>query len=137
MKYYEDYYLGLDIGTNSVGWAVTDPQYNICKFNQKSMWESVYLNRLIQPLIVEWRGQTEEDFREEFKELTYFKIYLKKKFAKLTQHFLSGSMKADYILRTRVKRLHIDIQLFIMPGVLGYWVLWTVSNDFPSQKRVN
>ena len=38
MKYYEDYYLGLDIGTNSVGWAVTDPQYNICKFNQKSMW---------------------------------------------------------------------------------------------------
>lgn len=38
MKHYEDYYLGLDIGTNSVGWAVTDPRYNLCKFNQKSMW---------------------------------------------------------------------------------------------------
>ena len=38
MKNYEKYYLGLDIGTNSVGWAVTDPQYNICKFNQKAMW---------------------------------------------------------------------------------------------------
>ena len=32
------YYIGVDVGTNSVGWAVTNPQYNICKFNQKSMW---------------------------------------------------------------------------------------------------
>ena len=27
----EEYYLGLDIGTNSVGYAVTDPQYKILK----------------------------------------------------------------------------------------------------------
>ena len=26
------YYLGLDIGTNSVGWAVTDENYNLCKY---------------------------------------------------------------------------------------------------------
>ena len=32
------YYLGLDIGTNSVGWAVTDEQYNLCRFNRKNMW---------------------------------------------------------------------------------------------------
>ena len=32
------YYVGLDIGTNSVGWAVTDPQYNIPKYNGKRMW---------------------------------------------------------------------------------------------------
>lgn len=30
-----DYYLGLDIGTNSVGWAVTDENYNILKANNK------------------------------------------------------------------------------------------------------
>lgn len=34
----KDYYVGLDIGTNSVGWAVTDEAYNICKFKKKSMW---------------------------------------------------------------------------------------------------
>lgn len=34
----EDYYLGLDIGTDSVGWAVTDSKYNILKFNGKAMW---------------------------------------------------------------------------------------------------
>ncbi len=32
------YYLGLDIGTSSVGWAVTDTDYNILKFNKKHMW---------------------------------------------------------------------------------------------------
>lgn len=29
------YYLGFDIGTNSVGWAVTDENYNLCKFKKK------------------------------------------------------------------------------------------------------
>lgn len=31
----QDYYLGLDIGTESVGYAVTDENYNILKFNGK------------------------------------------------------------------------------------------------------
>ena len=34
----DDYLVGLDIGTNSVGWAVTDEQYNLCKFKEQSMW---------------------------------------------------------------------------------------------------
>lgn len=34
----QKYYLGLDIGTNSVGWAVTDENYNLCKFGGKRMW---------------------------------------------------------------------------------------------------
>ena len=38
MKNQKDYYLGLDIGTSSVGWAVTDESYNILKFNSKKMW---------------------------------------------------------------------------------------------------
>lgn len=33
-----DYYLGLDIGTDSVGWAVTDPEYHILRRKGKSMW---------------------------------------------------------------------------------------------------
>ena len=33
-----NYYLGLDVGTSSVGWAVTDTDYNILKFRGKSMW---------------------------------------------------------------------------------------------------
>lgn len=36
----QDYYLGLDIGTESVGYAVTDENYDILKFNGKNMWGS-------------------------------------------------------------------------------------------------
>ena len=33
-----DYYLGLDVGTSSVGWAVTDAQYHLQKYKGKTMW---------------------------------------------------------------------------------------------------
>lgn len=36
-KQFDNYYLGLDMGTNSVGWAVTDNQYRVLKFNGKRM----------------------------------------------------------------------------------------------------
>lgn len=35
---YSDYFIGIDAGTDSVGWAVTDEQYNILKFGKKAMW---------------------------------------------------------------------------------------------------
>ena len=38
MKKFEEYYIGLDMGTGSVGWAVTDPEYNILKKNGKALW---------------------------------------------------------------------------------------------------
>lgn len=34
----KEYFLGLDIGTNSVGYAVTDPEYNLLKFKGEPMW---------------------------------------------------------------------------------------------------
>lgn len=40
IKNKRDYYLGLDLGTSSVGWAVTDEEYNILRFNKKDMWGS-------------------------------------------------------------------------------------------------
>ena len=36
----EDYFLGFDIGTGSVGWAVTDMNYNLLKINRKYAWGS-------------------------------------------------------------------------------------------------
>ena len=34
----EKYYIGLDIGTDSVGWAVTDPEYNLLRAKGKDLW---------------------------------------------------------------------------------------------------
>ena len=33
-----EYYLGLDLGTSSVGWAVTDANYNLIKAKGKDLW---------------------------------------------------------------------------------------------------
>ena len=33
-----NYYLGLDMGTSSVGWAVTDMKYNLLKVKGKDLW---------------------------------------------------------------------------------------------------
>lgn len=38
MKRENNYYLGLDIGTDSVGYAVTDKQYGLLKFNGRPAW---------------------------------------------------------------------------------------------------
>lgn len=32
------YYLGLDVGSASVGWAVCNKNYELCKFKGKDMW---------------------------------------------------------------------------------------------------
>ena len=37
-KQFCEYYIGLDVGTSSVGWAVTDPDYKLIRFNGKDMW---------------------------------------------------------------------------------------------------
>lgn len=34
----DEYLLGLDVGTGSVGWAVTDAEYNLARFNGKDLW---------------------------------------------------------------------------------------------------
>ena len=34
----KDYYLGLDMGSGSVGWAVTDDQYHILRAHGKALW---------------------------------------------------------------------------------------------------
>ena len=34
----KDYFLGLDMGSGSVGWAVTDDQYRVLRAHGKAMW---------------------------------------------------------------------------------------------------
>ena len=34
----KNYYIGLDIGTESCGWAVTDENYNLINMKGKDLW---------------------------------------------------------------------------------------------------
>lgn len=38
MNNYENYFVGLDIGTNSVGWCVSDSKYKVLKYKNNAMW---------------------------------------------------------------------------------------------------
>lgn len=38
LKKNQNFYLGLDIGTDSIGWAVTDLNYNLLKYKGNAMW---------------------------------------------------------------------------------------------------
>ncbi len=42
----KNYYLGLDMGTSSVGWAVTDENYNLMRKKVKIYGELDYLRKL-------------------------------------------------------------------------------------------
>lgn len=39
-KYEKNYYLGLDVGTDSVGWATTDTYYSLLKYHGEPAWGS-------------------------------------------------------------------------------------------------
>ena len=41
MEKQKKYYLGLDIGTNSVGYAATDREYNLLKYHGETVWGSM------------------------------------------------------------------------------------------------
>lgn len=58
------YYLGLDMGTDSVGWAVTDEHYNIVRAKGKIFGEFGNLKKQRQPLIEECREPADEGLRE-------------------------------------------------------------------------
>lgn len=38
MKQQKEYYIGLDMGTNSLGWAVTDTEYHLLRAKGKDLW---------------------------------------------------------------------------------------------------
>lgn len=65
------YYLGLDLGTSSVGWAVTDSQYQLLRAKGKDLWGV----RLFEKVKLQQEGVQieflEEDGKEKLQELDY------------------------------------------------------------------
>ena len=93
------YYLGLDIGTNSVGWAVTDPSYNLERFRKKDMWGI----RLFE--------QAETAAERRMKRTNRRRLQRRNQRIDLLQELFSGEMsKTDdtFFLRMNESRLHIE-----------------------------
>ena len=74
----KEYYLGLDIGTDSIGWAVTDTNYKILKFNGNAMW-GIRLMNLKQPKIAAYTELRAEEYREDASALLFWKCFSTKR----------------------------------------------------------
>ena len=57
-----DYYVGLDMGTGSLGVAVTDPQYHLLKVKGKDFW----FVREYETAIHNWKEERIEFPREDY-----------------------------------------------------------------------
>lgn len=88
-KQFGDYYFGIDAGTDSVGWAVTDEAYTLQKINGKAMWGIRLFDAGESAKRDVCSELPEEGRAEEFKEQSCYKNYLRMKSVKLIQNFLS------------------------------------------------
>lgn len=87
------YNIGLDIGTNSVGWSVVDNNYNLLKYKKRNMWGV----RLFD------EGQTAEE-RRTFRG-TRRRLKRRKERILLLQQLLSNDIeKVDKLFYTRLKQ---------------------------------
>ena len=92
-KTFGDYYLGLDIGTNSIGWAVTDKNYKL----QKLTGEYDFLRKPFQRKsggFIEMHGA---DNRDGSSVLNFYRNYLQRQLQKKIQAFFCGWQKVNFM----------------------------------------
>ncbi|MDK2801759.1 MAG: type II CRISPR RNA-guided endonuclease Cas9 [Oscillospiraceae bacterium] len=98
-KLLKKYNISLDIGTNSVGWSITDGMYNLLKFKKKNMWGV----RLFE------EGQTAEKRRgyRSFKR----RLARKKNRVLLLQYLMTEDInKVDKDFYTRLKESYLHLE---------------------------
>ena len=105
----KDYFVGLDIGTSSVGWAVTNKSYELLKFRSHKMWGSRLFDE--GELAVVRRG-----FRSMRRRLERRKLRLK-----LLEELFADAMirhsSCDFVkvnITMKIKRLDIALNIFYL-----------------------
>lgn len=61
----KEYFIGIDIGTNTIGYAATDTHYNLIKKSSKSIWGIRLFMNFQQRQKEEFSEAIEEDYKEE------------------------------------------------------------------------
>ena len=113
----KSYYLGLDIGTNSVGYAVTDEEYNLLKFRGEPAWGvTVFDEGELCEKRRKFRSARRRLDRQQ-QRVDLLQELFAKEIAKVDPRFLSGFRKARCIEKTRKTNF-----FFLMMRLILIWI---------------
>lgn len=94
-----DYYIGFDIGTNSVGWAVTNEKYELLKFKSHKMWGS----RLFKDADTAAETRMKRSLRRRYKRRKFRLLLLESLFAKEI-----NAVDEAFFMRLHESKYHLE-----------------------------
>lgn len=100
------YYIGLDIGTDSIGWAAADMDYRIMKFRGNAMWGTRLFD---ESNTAEERRSFRTARRRVMRKrdrLNTLESLFDEEITKKDPSFFKNSKKAIFILKTKVPNAH-------------------------------
>ena len=108
----QEYYLGLDMGTSSVGWAVTDKNYELLRKKGKDMWgirEFDPANSAAERRShrISRRGRERQTVR-----MGLLKSYFAEEIEKVDKDFFVRLENSKYFMKDKDKRLHSKNGIF-------------------------
>lgn len=94
-----NYYIGFDIGTNSVGWAATNEKYELLKFKSHKMWGS----RLFKGAETAAKTRIKRSLRRRYKRRKFRLLLLESLFAKEI-----NTVDETFFMRLHESKYHLE-----------------------------
>ena len=94
-----NYFIGFDIGTNSVGWAVTNEKYELLKFKSHKMWGS----RLFKDADTAVETRMKRSLRRRYKRRKFRLLLLESLFAKEI-----NAVDETFFMRLHESKYHVE-----------------------------
>lgn len=99
MNNYDNYFMGLDIGTNSVGWCISDAKYKVLKYNNNAMWGISLFDPANQVSVRRQKRCNRRKFDRRNQRISLLEELFAKEISKIDHDFSFAEKKALYYLK--------------------------------------
>ena len=108
----KEYYLGLDMGTSSVGWAVTDQNYNILRAKGKDLWGIREFDEAVTAVDRRTNRISRRRRQRELVRIGLLKEYFSDAVHKKDQYFYQRLENSKYYIEDKDEEVRIKYNLF-------------------------
>lgn len=109
------YYIGLDMGTSSLGWAVTDDKYRLLRKKGKDMWGVRLFDEADTAAARRTNRVAKRRRNREKARIGYLRSYLQQRLKRLIPAFIRGWMTANF--GKRIKRYNKNLLYLRIQGI--------------------